>query len=192
MSTFHRAVIISAGILLVATGCVSEGLSFNFGDPGGGSTIIGDNTSNNGGGSTNGGGPSGSVGASGSTAIASQVIALVNDERARAGVAPLTANSLLTAAAAAHAADMASNGFFSHTGSDGSSSAERATRAGYNWSTIGENIAMGATSAEQVMEMWMNSSGHRANILNASFTEIGVGLDSRGGSQWVQVFARPQ
>lgn len=192
MKTTHRAIIVSACILLAHAGCVSEGLSFSLGDLGNGSTTISDNTSNTGNGSANGGGGGSSVGANGSSTLASQVIALVNDERARAGVAPLTANGLLTTAAGAHAADMAVNGFFSHTGSDGSSSADRATRAGYNWSSVGENIAMGATSAEQVMEMWMNSSGHRANILNGSFTEIGVALDSRGGSLWVQVFARPQ
>ena len=194
MGITRRGLCCVAVLSLLSAGCVSEGLSVSFGDLGGGTSTTGDTS----GGSTVGGttlttgGTTTGGSTAGSSSVAAQVIALVNDERSRAGVGPLTANSLLTAAASAHAEDMANNGFFSHTGSDGSSSADRATRAGYNWSTVGENIASGATTAAQVMEMWMNSSGHRANILNANFTEIGVAVDSRGGLLWVQVFGRPQ
>jgi uncharacterized protein YkwD len=75
----------------------------------------------------------------------------------------------------------------SHTGSDGSSPGDRITRAGYTWSAYGENVAYGYATPEQVMNGWMNSPGHRANILNCSFKEIGVGL-AQPGSYWTQDF----
>lgn len=120
-----------------------------------------------------------------------RVFDLVNEERAAAGLSPLALNAKLNDAAQAHAESMYEEGYFSHTGSDGSTVADRVERFGYAWSTVGENIAYGATSPEQVMQMWMNSSGHRANILGSGYTEMGVGIDTRG-AMWVQVFARPQ
>ncbi|WP_329285983.1 CAP domain-containing protein [Streptomyces sp. NBC_00691] len=119
---------------------------------------------------------------------ADQVIALVNAERAKAGCGPLSANATLTRAAQGHSDDMAARDFFDHTNPDGAGPGERVTAAGYPWSTYGENIAMGQSSPAQVMESWMNSPGHRANILNCDFKEIGIGIHSQGGPYWTQVF----
>ncbi|MFF5445597.1 CAP domain-containing protein [Streptomyces sp. NPDC012888] len=122
--------------------------------------------------------------ASGPTA---RVVALVNVERAKAGCPALTVNAKLTAAAQGHSKDMAAHGNMSHTGSDGSDPGTRITRAGYAWSTYGENVAYGYGTPEQVMAGWMNSPGHRRNILNCSFKEIGVGL-AQPGNYWTQNF----
>ena len=116
-----------------------------------------------------------------------QVVALVNQERAKAGCSALTVNDKLTAAAQNHSQDMASHSNMSHTGSDGSDPGRRITRAGYNWSTYGENVAYGYNSPEQVMNGWMNSPGHKKNILNCAFKEIGVGL-AQPNSYWTQAF----
>ncbi|WP_411102736.1 CAP domain-containing protein [Streptomyces sp. cmx-4-9] len=116
-----------------------------------------------------------------------QVVALVNKERAAAGCSALTVNAKLTAAAQGHSQDMAAHANMSHTGSDGSDPGQRITRAGYTWSTYGENVAYGYSSPEQVMTGWMNSPGHRQNILNCSFKEIGVGL-AQPNSYWTQSF----
>lgn len=123
--------------------------------------------------------------ASGTTA---RVVELVNAERKKAGCSPLTVNAKLTKAAQDHSADMAQHKNMSHTGSDGSEAGDRITRAGYNWSTYGENVAEGYDTAERVMEGWMSSSGHKRNILNCSFKEIGVGL-AQPGNYWTQDFA---
>ncbi|MGA5218724.1 sigma-70 family RNA polymerase sigma factor [Streptomyces cinereoruber] len=126
---------------------------------------------------------------SGHTSVEEQVIALVNAERAKEGCGPVTGNSLLARAAQGHSDDMAARDFFDHTNPDGAGPGERVTATGYGWSTYGENIAMGQRTAEQVMEAWMNSPGHRANILNCSFKELGVGLHTGdGGPYWTQVF----
>ncbi|MEX0171524.1 CAP domain-containing protein [Streptomyces sp. LMG1-1-1.1] len=124
----------------------------------------------------------------GQATAADQVIALVNAERAKAGCGPLTANATLTKAAQGHSDDMAARDFFDHTNPDGKGPGDRVTAAGYPWSTYGENIAMGQQTPEQVMDAWMNSSGHRANILNCDFKEIGVGIHTSGGPYWTQVF----
>lgn len=116
-----------------------------------------------------------------------RVVQLVNAERAKVGCHPLTVNAELTKAAQAHSADMAAHQNMSHTGSDGSSPGDRITRAGYSWSAYGENVAYGYATPEQVMTGWMNSPGHRANILNCSYKEIGVGL-AQPGSYWTQDF----
>ncbi|MFJ4338380.1 sigma-70 family RNA polymerase sigma factor [Streptomyces sp. NPDC088915] len=126
---------------------------------------------------------------SGHTSVEEQVIALVNAERAKEGCGAVTGNSLLARAAQGHSDDMAARDFFDHTNPDGAGPGERVTATGYGWSTYGENIAMGQQTAEQVMESWMNSPGHRANILNCSFKELGVGLHTGdGGPYWTQVF----
>ncbi|MDV5142818.1 CAP domain-containing protein [Streptomyces sp. SBC-4] len=124
----------------------------------------------------------------GQSSAADQVVALVNAERAKAGCGPLSANATLTKAAQGHSEDMAARDFFDHTDPDGDGPGERVTEAGYPWSTYGENIAMGQSTPEQVMDSWMNSPGHRANILNCSFKEIGIGIHSEGGPYWTQVF----
>ncbi|MFD4154784.1 CAP domain-containing protein, partial [Streptomyces hydrogenans] len=124
----------------------------------------------------------------GQASAADQVLALVNTERAKAGCGALTANATLARAAQGHSDDMAARDFFDHTNPDGDGPGERVTAAGYPWSTYGENIAMGQTTPEQVMEAWMNSPGHRANILNCDFKELGVGVHTDGGPYWTQVF----
>lgn len=124
----------------------------------------------------------------------SAVLALVNAERAEAGCAPVTANTQLATSARGHARDMAARNYFSHTSQDGRTLGDRVDASGYRWSGIGENIAKGYADAEQVMEGWMNSSGHRANILNCSYRHLGIGLatSSKGSRYWVQVFGTPR
>ncbi|MCS0603119.1 sigma-70 family RNA polymerase sigma factor [Streptomyces sp. LP11] len=118
-----------------------------------------------------------------------QVIALVNKERATAGCGPVTEDSELDKAAQAHSDDMAARNFFEHTNPDGADPGQRITAAGYRWSTYGENIAKGQQTPESVMDSWMNSPGHRANILNCSFKNLGVGVHrGSGGPWWTQDF----
>ncbi|GJM34463.1 MAG: hypothetical protein DHS20C18_34640 [Saprospiraceae bacterium] len=103
--------------------------------------------------------------------------------------APLQWDDLLSNAAQRHANDMGNNGFFSHTGSDGSSSSTRVTDAGYNWQSVGENIAFGYSGIEAAVDAWINSEGHCRNIMNASFTEMGA---ARKGTYWVQDLGKPR
>ena len=105
-----------------------------------------------------------------------RVLELVNQERAVYGIAPLQWHEELGAAARAHSMDMAIRLFFSHTCPSGTSFAIRISGAGISFFTAGENIAMGQRTAEQVVSSWMNSPGHRANILNPGYTHMGVGL----------------
>ncbi|TDC90932.1 CAP domain-containing protein [Actinomadura sp. 7K507] len=119
---------------------------------------------------------------------AAQVIALVNKERAKQGCRAVTSDAKLAKAARGHSADMARRGFFSHTNPDGKDPGARVTATGYRWSTYGENIAKGQPTPASVMKSWMNSSGHRANILNCAFAEIGIGVVKSGGPYWTQVF----
>ncbi|GLX21504.1 MULTISPECIES: CAP domain-containing protein [Streptomyces] len=116
-----------------------------------------------------------------------KVLELVNQARAAAGCPALTVNEKLTKAAQDHSADMAAHRNMSHTGSDGSDPGGRITRAGYQWRTYGENVAYGYSSPEQVMEGWMNSPGHKRNILDCSYKEIGIGL-AQPGQYWTQDF----
>jgi len=121
---------------------------------------------------------------------------------------PLRVVPQLQAAARSHSADMAQRNFFNHINPDGVNPFERAQSAGYNGTQIAENIAAGYTTAADVTESWMNSSGHRANILDCSLTETGIGYvyqgDDQGGvlrangtlggpyfSYWTQVFGTP-
>ncbi|MBN1172089.1 MAG: CAP domain-containing protein [Micromonosporaceae bacterium] len=119
-----------------------------------------------------------------------QVVELVNVQRAKAGCSAVTIDSRLTSAARGHSSDMATRNYFSHDTKGGGGFADRITKAGYVWSTAGENIAMGQTSAASVMNAWMNSSGHKANILNCNFRNIGVGLayNSSNRPYWTQDF----
>jgi uncharacterized protein YkwD len=114
-------------------------------------------------------------------------VELVNAERAKVGCSRVTVNATLTKAAQAHSEDMAAHQNMSHTGSDGSSPSDRITRAGYNWSTLGENVAYGYATPEKVMAGWMSSPGHKANILNCAFKEIGVGF-AQPNNYWTQDF----
>jgi uncharacterized protein YkwD len=135
-------------------------------------------------------------------AVGERVLALVNAARAdrrRCGLKrfeaapPLAASRALQAAAAAHAEDMARRGVMDHAGGDGSTPAVRATRAGYAWRTVGENVATGQSTPEQVVEEWLDSPRHCANIMDADFTEMGVAVASNAsGVYWAQVFGAPQ
>jgi uncharacterized protein YkwD len=119
---------------------------------------------------------------------AAQVLALVNQERADAGCRPLGADGRLAAVAAAHSADMRDRGFFDHVNLDGLSPFDRADAAGV--AARAENIARGQSDAAAVMESWMASPGHRANILDCGLTRLGVGVaDGGGGPWWTQLFA---
>ncbi|MCH0539712.1 sigma-70 family RNA polymerase sigma factor [Streptomyces sp. MUM 203J] len=126
----------------------------------------------------------------GDDGFAQEVTRLVNAERLKQGCGSVSRNALLDKAALGHSQDMAARDYFSHSTPEGTGPGERITAAGYRWSTYGENIARGQQTPAQVMDSWMNSSGHRANILNCNFKEIGVGVhDAQGGPWWTQVFA---
>ena len=126
----------------------------------------------------------------GLSATESAVLDLVNAQRAGAGCKPLAVNATLVTVARAHSTDMATRGFFSHDNPDGLSPFDRMRRAGYNGSTMGENIAAGYATAAAVMDAWMKSPGHRANILNCRFAEIGIGYAAGGPyrTYWTQDF----
>jgi uncharacterized protein YkwD len=128
-----------------------------------------------------------------STTFAGQVIKLTNKERAKSGCKALRSNSLLKSAAQKHSVDMARKDYFSHTGKDGRSPFDRMTDAGYSFSAAAENIAAGQRTPADVVEGWMNSAGHKKNILNCTYTEIGVGYAKGGsyGTYWTQNFGKP-
>jgi len=104
-----------------------------------------------------------------------ELLRLTNAERSKYGLSALTLNSQLGTAAQNHAVDMAQNSYFSHTGLNGSTPATRVTAAGYQYNYVGENIAAGNATPAETIAQWMNSEGHRANILNVNYTEIGFG-----------------
>ncbi|MCX5601126.1 CAP domain-containing protein [Streptomyces phaeochromogenes] len=117
-----------------------------------------------------------------------EVLSLVNEERAKAGCSPVTASSTLAALAESFSEDMAARGFFDHTDPSGASPWDRAEKLGIA-NLGGENIARGQADAAAVMEAWMNSPGHRANILNCDFKTLGVGAHfASGGPWWTQDF----
>lgn len=117
----------------------------------------------------------------------SQVVALVNKERAKQGLSPLTENKKLSDVARLKSQDMHDKKYFSHNSPTYGSPFDMMKSFGISYKTAGENIAQGYTTPEKVMDGWMNSPGHRANILNASFTQIGVGYVS-DGHYWTQQF----
>ena len=119
---------------------------------------------------------------------AEAVASLVNAARRDAGLSELELDADLCAAAQARAQEIAQS--FSHTRPDGSSCFTILEEFGVSYRAAGENIAMGQRTPEEVMDGWMNSSGHRANILNGTFTSIGVGyyVDGAGAAHWVQIF----
>ncbi|MFF0007055.1 CAP domain-containing protein [Streptomyces tibetensis] len=132
--------------------------------------------------------PSASAALSGESAAAAQVLSLVNEERAKVGCSPVAANSALTDLAQSYSEDMAARGFFDHTDPDGRTPWDRAEKAGIS-NLGGENIARGQANAAAVMDAWMNSPGHRANILNCDFKTLGVGVElGSGGPWWTQNF----
>jgi uncharacterized YkwD family protein len=120
-------------------------------------------------------------------AIEREVVQLVNQIRASYGLGQLTLNEELSRVARIKAEDMAKNRYFSHNSPTYGSPFDMMRQFGISYRTAGENIAMGYSTAKQVVDAWMNSEGHRANILNASFTQIGVGYTANG-NYWCQMF----
>lgn len=129
----------------------------------------------------------------GESSQAEEVLRLVNAERAKVGLAKLTLSNKLTSVANTKAKDMAVNRYFDHTSPTYGSPFEMLHHFGVNYSYAGENIAGGQPDAKTVMNSWMNSSGHRANILNKNYTQLGVGYYVGGlyNTYWVQEFIRP-
>ncbi|MEU2632397.1 CAP domain-containing protein, partial [Kitasatospora sp. NPDC007106] len=121
--------------------------------------------------------------------IKQQVVQLVNQERSKVGCTPVKSDDKLELAAQRHSDDMAARNFFDHTNPDGKGPQPRIDAAGYKWSSWGENIARGQRDAADVMKSWMDSPGHKANILNCGFTDLGVGVHlGEGGPWWTQDF----
>ncbi|MEE9492047.1 MAG: CAP domain-containing protein [Gammaproteobacteria bacterium] len=136
-----------------------------------------------------------------------KMLTLVNDFRASSwlcgeqqypAVPPLSWHCTLEEAALGHSRDMGVHNFFNHTGSDGLGAAERVPNAGYQWRAVGENIAAGLTlrTVEAVMDAWIDSPGHCANIMQSVFTEMGAAMYEDSGSYyslyWTQNFAAPR
>jgi uncharacterized protein YkwD len=139
------------------------------------------------------------------TAVAERVLELVNAARGGArrcgrdefaAAPPLTLSAILTGVASLHARDMAQRGSLGHRGIDGSTSAERLTRSGYQWRASGENVAAGQREAQAVVTAWLDSPPHCASIMTPQFTEMGVAFalvpPDNPAIYWVQVFAAPQ
>lgn len=122
-----------------------------------------------------------------------QVVKLVNQERAARGLSPLTHNWELSRVARYKSMDMRDRGYFSHTSPTYGSPFTMIRNFGINFSSAGENIAQGQATPQAVVQSWMNSSGHRANILSTNFTQIGVGYAAggKGRHYWTQMFIRP-
>jgi uncharacterized protein YkwD len=136
--------------------------------------------------------------------VSRKMLELVNEARSHArrcgsdaapAAPPVTLDTALERAARDHARDVARRGAMSHTGSDGSTPPQRATRANYAWRAVGENIAAGQTTPEAAVKSWLESPGHCVNLMSPRFTEMGVAyvidLDSPDGIYWVQVFGTP-
>jgi len=129
----------------------------------------------------------GQAGVSQAQSEAQQLLALVNQARANAGVGPLALSCPLNVAAERHLQDMKANNFFDHAGSDGSNAGERADDAGYDGRGWAENIAGGHRSAQSVFDAWIGSDGHRRNILNGNYQHMGLAYDPQS-RLWVQTF----
>lgn len=136
--------------------------------------------------------------------VSEKVLSLVNAARSKPRkcgrqsfppAPPLTLSAMLNRAALIHSQDMAKNDFFEHQGSDGSKVGDRTSRVGYRWRAVAENIAIGAETAEIVVEGWLKSPGHCGNIMSPDYTEMGIAYitepKSQPGIYWTQVFARP-
>ncbi|KAG1685642.1 hypothetical protein DVH05_007766 [Phytophthora capsici] len=119
----------------------------------------------------------------------------VNMEREAQGLPTLCSNTKLQEAAQRHSDDQAANNFMDHTGSDGSSMSQRVTDAGYNWRGVAENVAAGQVDVDEVMDAWMNSEGHRHNILG-EYTMLGTAYaytaDGLYNHFWTQDFGRSE
>jgi len=122
-----------------------------------------------------------------------EMVVSINNNRAAAGAPALVRCGSLDRAAQAHSNDQAATNTMTHTGSDGSTIGTRANRSGYlGWTALAENVAAGYTSVDGVMTGWMNSAGHKANLLNPAYTTVGVGRadSSSGRPYWTQDFGR--
>lgn len=121
------------------------------------------------------------------SAFEQKVVDLTNDERAKQGLPALKLDTNLSKVARAKSEDMKAKSYFSHTSPTYGSPFDMMKQFGISYRSAGENIAMGQRSPEEVVQAWMNSEGHRANILNTSFTHIGVGY-VESGNYWTQMF----
>ena len=137
--------------------------------------------------------PSDNLGQSEQTSSeAQEVLRLVNEQRAQNGLAALTLSDKLCELATMKAEDMAENNYFDHTSPTYGTPFEMMKQFGVSYRSAGENIAAGLRTPEEVMDAWMNSPGHRANILSADYTELGVGVAiGERGVYWVQLFRMP-
>ncbi|RMX65756.1 hypothetical protein KXD40_004187 [Peronospora effusa] len=121
-----------------------------------------------------------------------EMLDAVNTERAKSGLSALCLNSKLAAAAKRHSDDMATKGYMDHDGSDGSTLSTRVTDAGYDWEALAENIAAGQTDVASVVKGWMESEGHRTNIMNADYTMLGAAYaysaETTYTHYWTQTF----
>lgn len=125
--------------------------------------------------------------------LESEVVKLVNIERSKKGLQPLTENWQLSRVARYKSADMAAKNYFSHTSPTYGSPFRMMESFGIKYSSAGENIAYGQKTPQQVMTAWMNSPGHRSNILSPSYSQIGVGYatNKSGTPYWTQMFIKP-
>lgn len=117
-----------------------------------------------------------------------KVAELVNIERQKNGLAPLTLDSAISKVARIKSKDMSDNNYFAHQSPTYGSAGDMLKQYGINWSAWGENIAAGQRTPEEVVNAWMNSEGHRANILSPNFSKIGVGYVNNGRPNWTQMF----
>lgn len=131
--------------------------------------------------------PKAAPAASDVSAYEQKVVELTNQERAKNGLKPLTLDAELSKVAREKSRDMQTKGYFSHTSPTYGSPFDMMKKFGITYNAAGENIAMGQKTPEEVVKAWMNSEGHRKNILNSSFTHIGVGYVAEG-NYWTQMF----
>jgi uncharacterized YkwD family protein/spore coat assembly protein SafA len=126
-------------------------------------------------------------------AVEAQVVKLVNAERAKRGLKPLSVNWQLSRVARIKSQDMRDRRYFSHISPTYGSPFDMIQAFGISFHAAGENIAAGQTTAAAVMQSWMNSAGHRQNILNPNYSQIGVGYATGGSYRyyWTQMFIRP-
>lgn len=138
-------------------------------------------------------------------AVGRRVLELTNQARSHArrcggtlypAAAPLTLNVSLERAALEHSRDMAAHNYMDHTGRDGSTPADRITRAGYKWRAVGENLASAAMTPEEAVEVWLHSPHHCANLMDRSFTQMGIAFavspTTDAGAYWTQTFGTPR
>ncbi|WP_409347188.1 CAP domain-containing protein [Paenibacillus sp. MBLB4367] len=161
-----------------------NGAGTGAGSTGGGSGA-GTGTGSQTGSGTTGGSQQGSNANASQSAYASQVVDLVNQERAKAGLKPLSSDSALAAMALDKAKDMYTNNYFDHNSPTYGSPFDMMKSYGIRYTYAGENIAKGQRTPQEVMTAWMNSAGHRQNILSPNFTKIGVAYYN---GEWVQEF----